>query len=92
MSRKRDDDVEPELTELIAPIGRLPLGEDLTPEGPTPRVAEDASRELGGVALRDEAMDQAPDITPDRIERRSPSEERQETARPASRPLRREED
>lgn len=80
------DDVEPEVTELIQPAGHLPLGEDLTPQRPDPRVAEDASSELGEVEPRDEPVDEAPDITPDEIERRSPPPERTLTALPDEHP------
>ncbi len=84
MARKRRErgDVEPEVTEEIQPPGRMPLGEDLTPERPDARVAEDASAELGEVAPHDEPVGEAPDIMPDQIERRSPPEERDLTARP----------
>jgi len=93
--RRRDDDrddLEEDVTQLIQPPGRTPLGEDLTPERPTARVAEDASAELGEVEPRDEPVDQAPDITPDQIERRSPPAEREVTARPDEWPPAHEED
>ncbi len=73
---------EPDLTEVI----ERPFGAELTPVGADPRIVEDASAELGPVEPTDPPTDQAPDITPDQLESRSPASEEQETVRPAAAP------
>ena len=76
-----EEDVEPDLVEILG----WPLGQELTPGHAGLRVAQDASAELGGIEPVDPATDQAPDITPDQLESRSPPsqmEEAKETARP----------
>ncbi len=94
MSKSRDTepmDLEPEVTSEMQPesswpepSGKIDWRDPMTPHGPSPRVAEDASEELGEIGPDDPAASDLPfDITPDGLEQRGPVEdEERETARP----------
>ncbi|MHB1846376.1 MAG: hypothetical protein ACYCWW_16250 [Deltaproteobacteria bacterium] len=93
MAKHRGEERERLLTDQIQPTGRIDWTDALTPRGPSAKVAEDASAELGAIGPEDPSASDLPaDISPDGFEQRGRRGEARETARPSERPPRPDDD